>query len=329
MPNDLQLILKEKDIDAPQELQNAFSGLFNQAKEWEGKAKAIVVTSADQTDEMQKAREARLILKEIRVEAEKVRKARKESVLREGKAIDGLYNVIEFLIVPLEDHLAEQEKFAENLIKKQMEELKEKRIAEASQFADLSFVKVEDMPEEIYQDFLKRAKESYEARIKAEKDAELAKIEADRLAKIEQERIQKENEELKKKAEAQEAALAAERKKTEEARLKAEAEANKKLEAERKEREKVEAELKAKEEDEKRKKAEAEAEAKRIEDEKKKSEREAALAPDKEKLDKLAVQIVQLSLPEVKSEEAKAVLKAVVELLNKTSNYIKEKSINL
>lgn len=315
MSNELQTVLAENEIENPQQLESVFSPLFQQAKEWEEKAKKIVVTSVDQEEAMQQAREARLALKNIRVEADKKRKEMKESILREGNAIQGMYNIIKFLIVPLEEYLEEQEKFAEREEEKRRLALKASREAELLKYGvDIEYIKVEEMDDDVYQQFSSKAKAEHEAKIEAEKKAEEEQIAREKAEAEEQERTRKENEKLKKDAEEREKKLAIERKK---------------LEAERKEREKVEAELKRREEEKLQKEKEEKERLKREAEAKAKAEREAKLAPDKKKLEQLAVRIVEIELPSVKSKEAKQILIAVQELLGKTSNYIKEKTINL
>jgi len=148
----------------------------------------------------------------------------------------------------------------------------------------------------------------------------------------EQERIRKDNIRLQKEAEAKAnqrekeiAKAEAERKVLEEkarkerevsqARLKAETEAKAKLEeeliakaeAERKENERIEAEEKAQKE----------------------ADRKAKAAPDKAKLIEFAKVIDGLVLPELKSEEANHILANTKELLNKVSNFIREKTSNI
>src|SRR5688500_1953702 len=90
-----------------------FQGHFKLAAEWEKKSKAIVVTDVNQVAEMKMAREGRLYLKKVRVEVEHARKELKEQSIREGKAIDGISNVLKALIEPIEEYLEKQEKFAE------------------------------------------------------------------------------------------------------------------------------------------------------------------------------------------------------------------------
>ena len=59
-------------------LKEKFLPFFEQAEEWKRKAETLVVTDASQVHDMKMARTARLALKEIRVNADKTRKALKE-----------------------------------------------------------------------------------------------------------------------------------------------------------------------------------------------------------------------------------------------------------
>jgi len=163
----------------------------------------------------------------------------------------------------------------------------------------------------------------YSLNLKKENDA---KIEAQRL----------ENEKLKSEAEAQAKVeakrIAKEISDAKERQLKEKAAKDAHdavLRKEREAREKVEAELKAKKDAELKAIKDADAKAKSEEESRKKAEKEALLAPDKIKLENLANEIVKLTLPEVKSPEAKEILKQVQILLNKTSNYIKEKTLDV
>lgn len=75
-------------------IQEGFQAAFEQAEAWREKALAIKVTSLADKEAMQQAREMRLTLKNIRVEAEKKRKALKEYALVMGRAIDGVNNLL-------------------------------------------------------------------------------------------------------------------------------------------------------------------------------------------------------------------------------------------
>lgn len=166
MKNELTVMIKESGLDKTKAkvLLDNFSDYFQVANEWEKKAKTIIVKDASQKADMQMARVGRLFLREKRIKIEKTRKELKQQSLREGKAIDGIANVLKALIVPIEEYLEKQEKFVEIKAKEQIQ---------------LTMIEMEK---------------------KAEKDR-LAKEEAERK---EQERIRLENERLKKEAIAKE-----------------------------------------------------------------------------------------------------------------------------
>jgi len=214
MENELQVIVKESGLEETkaQVILSKFQDYFAIASEWEAKAKNIVVTSANQKPEMEMARVGRLFLKEKRTAIEKARKELKEQALREGKAIDGIANVLKALIVPVEEYLEKQEKFVE--------------IQEAAKAEAL--------------------------RIEVEKRIEEERIAKEKEVAAEQERIRVENERLKQEAVEREKKIAEERKAQEIAlnaeRAKADAE-RKELEAKAKaEREAAEAKAKAEQE---------------------------------------------------------------------------------
>ncbi len=250
MENKLQVIVKESGLDQTKAdyILGQFQNYFELASEWEKKAKTIVVTDEKQEVDMKMARTGRLFLREKRIAIEDARKKLKEQSLREGKAIDGIANVLKALIVPIEEYLEQQEKFVE---------IQEEKKREA-------------------------------IRIEVEKKMEADRLKAEQDALEEQARIKAENERLKKEAEAKEKALQAERAKVEaekqEAERKAKAEQDRlKKEAEAKlaEERKI-AEAKRKEEQEKafaeaekiRKENEAKLAQERAEREKERLERE-------------------------------------------------------
>jgi hypothetical protein len=252
----LTVIVKNSSLDEQESksILERFGDYEELAREWEIKAKQIVVSKSSDTIEMAMAKEARKKFSDLRRDVEKSRKAMKEQSLRKVQAIDAIARYLTSLITPIENYLKSQEDFVQIQVEKEAEKLR------------------------------------LEAEAKAEADR-LAKEEADRK---EQERIRKENEQLKKEAEEKQKAMEAERKKMEEERIKAnkkleeeriekdrliqlekdkaeaerkkmEAEQNEKLEEERVKRAKIEQELKAKKDEEERIKKEAEdKEAKRL-----------------------------------------------------------------
>ena len=91
-----------------------FTDAFELAAKWEVHAKALIVKSEKDTDLMEMARVGRLKLREKRIQIEKTRVAMKADSVREGKAIDGIANVLKGVIVPIEEFLGEQEHYIKN-----------------------------------------------------------------------------------------------------------------------------------------------------------------------------------------------------------------------
>lgn len=280
-------------------IQEGFQAAFEQAEAWREKALAIKVTSLADKEAMQQAREMRLALKNIRVEAEKKRKALKEDALVMGRAIDGVNNLLLAAITPLERHLEEQEKFAERLA----EQERQRRLAERTE-ALQPYIEVgqavpalDVMTDDQFAKYLDDAKLLHAAKIEAAKKAEAERIAREQAEAAERERLRIENERLRAEAAEREAKAKAEREAAarELARIKAEQEAAAKKEREA--REKLERELAAKKAEEEAK-AKAEAAA----------AKKAAAAPDKTKLRTIAASVRAIHLPTVSTPEASVIL---------------------
>lgn len=281
METQLQLIIKENNLDQTKAdyILNNFQNYFQLASEWETKAKSIIVTDEKQEAEMKMARAGRLFLREKRIAIEDARKKLKEQSLREGKAIDGIANVLKALIVPIEEYLEKQEKFVEIKKAEKLEALRiemerkeeEERIAkEKAEAEERERIKIEN--DRLKKEAEEREKKHREEQAKAEaerkkqeealrlerekaekerQEAERKRLEAEAKARAEQDRIKKEAEEKL----AKERKIAEDKRRAEQEKAFAEAEKIRKeneakILQERKERERIEAELKARKEEE-------------------------------------------------------------------------------
>lgn len=322
--NELTKIVEATGLDTSKvdKILEPFASNFQKAKKLVQESKDIVVTSEDQTKEMKEARENRLELKNLRVEVEKTRKGLKEQSLREGKAIDGIANIVKALVVPVEEHLEKQEKFAELKQAERAAATKADRTEKLMQYtSDISLYNLDDMNDEQFESLLATLKAQHEARLAAEKKAEEDRLAAIEAEKKRQAEIEAENAKLKKEAEEKEKALEKERKAEAEKQAKIQAEANAKLEEERKKREAIEAEQRAKLEEENRKKAEAE-----------EQERKALLAPDKEKLVSFAGAIEMIrsdKLPAMKTAKAQTIVTEIDKKLSEVHEFIISQSNEL
>lgn len=247
----------------------SFTQYFEEAAKWEQQTAGLVITDVSQTKEMKLAREGRLQLKEIRVNAEKTRKKLKENIVIEGRFIDSIYNLIEGVTKPLETELLEKEQFVERQEAARIEAVRSSRAEALAVYeVDTSFYDLGNMPEASYAQLLENSRIAAESRAQAQRKAEEERIAAEKAEQEERARIAEENARLKAEAEKREAEIAAERKAREE--------------AEAIERARVEAEQKARDEAVRAEQAKIEAENERLRQEADKARRELQAKADAE-----------------------------------------------
>jgi hypothetical protein len=303
MENQLVKIINDSGLEKSKAeiLLSNFQNYFEIAAEWDKKIDSLVVTKVTQVAEMKMAREARLFLKQKRLDVENTRKQLKEQSLREGQTIDSIARVLKNLIEPIEEKASQIERFAEIQEENQrLVRLQERteRLIPYTEGMDLSFYDFKNMPDADFEVLFNGFKTEYEAQKEAERKAREERIAAEKARIEEEKRIREENERLRKETEAKQKEIERQQKEAEVERRKqsvilekqkAEAEARQKAieEAARKEREKyqverkkLEAELQVKKDAEEtaRKESEAMAEKER------KAKEQAEKAPDKEKL---------------------------------------------
>ena len=262
MENQLQIIVKDSGLETSKAnyILEKFQDYFKIADEWEKKAKTIVVTDASQAVDMQMARVGRLFLRDKRVAIEKVRKELKEQALREGKAIDGIANILKALIVPIEEYLEEQEKFVEIKAKEEAEKLRieTERKAEEERIAKEKAEKEEQERIRIENGRLKKEAEERERQMKVEREkaeaekrimeekARKEREKAETEKKTIEEKAKREREEAERLARIEKEKAGAEKKAIEDRARREKEAAEKKARAEREQLEKILAEEKAK-----------------------------------------------------------------------------------
>lgn len=326
--NQLQVILKEQGVeqDNATAIVKAFGGPFAEAGEILATYQDIKVTDESQTELMQQAREKRLALKKARTTVENNRKALKEDIVKQGRAIDGIARFVREAIEPAEKYLELQERFVVIKAAERLEATRAERLEKIAQYTDNpSLYNFSTMTDDEFQALLTELKQTHEARLakeRAERE-EAERKEQERIA--EEKRIREENERLRAEAAAKEAEREKERKAEAERLAKLQAEREKelaaeraKVEAERKQREAMEAERRAEQERIAREKAEAE-----------EKERQALLAPDKEKLLSFsaALETIRLQkLPAVRTKQAQDIVNEIDGMLTKMQGYISAKA---
>ena len=307
-------------------IQSKFAEYFEQLHEWKSKAN-VTVTDASQKREMKLAKETRLAIKEIRVEADKTRKLLKEDSTRYGKAVQNAYNLIESECKPLEEYLELQEKFVEIQEQKRILELKAKRESEIQPYIEFipTGLNLGTMQDSDYDMLLNGAKLQLTAKQEADAKAEKERLEKIEAERIENERIKAENEKLRLEAIEKQKELDEQKRlaKIESDRL-AEIAKNERLEKEKLEQ--AEKERKEKEESDKKaaiEKEQAELKAKQ------EAENKKLQAGDKEKLLELASQLSLVEFPKVESAKANLILSQALERLQKTIKTIQDEAEKL
>lgn len=201
MNNEQELGIEKYQLEpeTSKTLTELYKPFLEQANQWKNDAQAIIVTDANQTILMAKAREMRLKLKNIRGEVEKTRKKLKEDIIKNGKAIDGVSNMLKGLIEPIEEHLQKQEDYIK--IKKELAEAKIKsdRTAELSPYlATCNSFPLGTMPDAEYKELLETSKTLTQKRKDDEAEAETLRQKKIKDDAADRQRIIDENEQLKK-----------------------------------------------------------------------------------------------------------------------------------
>lgn len=202
--NQLSIIVKDSGLETTKAkvILEKFHDYFDLAAEWEVKAKNIVVTDEKQIADMKMARIGRLELREKRIAIEKTRKELKEQALREGKAIDGIANILKGIIVPIEEYLDHQEKF---IVRKKAAEAEQKRIegerlVEEKRIADEKAEAERIEKERLENIQLRKEADVREKKLKAVQGAADKKLADERRVSDEKLRKQQEESERKRKA---------------------------------------------------------------------------------------------------------------------------------
>jgi len=325
---ELQVIEKSK----AEKIKATFEPMAKMLLEFE-KAFSEVTSEAEKEitkDVTIKAKRLRIDIGRVRIETGKLKDKQKEYIKLEDRAIMGVHNVLVWAVKEKEDKLKDIENFFEIQEQKRLEKLQTERVNKLMKYVeDAEERNLSGMDSDVWDAYFAAKKKEYNDQIAAEKQAEIDRIAKDRAETEKRERIRKDNIRLQKEAEAKakqrEKEIAkeeAERKVIEE-KARKEREANEAiLEAEREAKAKLEEELIAKAEAERKVNERIEAEEKA----QKEADRKAKAAPDKAKLIELAKSIDHLSFPGVKSENAQRILITTRELLNKVSNFIREKT---
>ena len=263
------------DKSKAKQIEAVFAPMVKMLKEFEAVYDEIAAMEIN-PDTCKKAKRLRLDIGRVRIDADKVRKVQKEEYLRAGNAIQGVYNILKFAVADKEEKLKDIETHYERIEADKKKRLQTEREAELLKY-DVeqtgSTLTLGDMDDVVWDNYLAGTKANHEAVVAAEKKAEEERVEAEQKEAEAREKMRLENEQLRKEAaeatrvKAEADREAEEERQAREAKIQEEREAREKLEKEITDREAVAAQ-----------KAEA--------------EKKAQLAPDKEKLNIIAADLL-------------------------------------
>jgi hypothetical protein len=209
LPPEFKLVVKQTGIEplTAQSLFDAYGPYFKEVNRLLEEAKAVDVTDATQVTMIKLARELRLKLAKQRVAADKAREQLKAESKRRGDAVQGFFNILKFMVEPVEEKLLAAEEFAERVEAKRKEDLRVKRSELLKPLGiDPQFYQLADMPEDAFQKLYTGSKSAFEAQVAAKQKAEEDRIAKEKAEAEERERVRLENDRLKKEAEEREAA---------------------------------------------------------------------------------------------------------------------------
>lgn len=287
LPAEVAQIAQNVSVEKRNEVQSVLNHVFNGVSKMREQLETVVVQDENDKTNMKLANTIRLGVRQVRLDAEKTFDAKRAEVQAQ------------MLSYKTEDQLWLKAKQTMQILTKEIEENARWKEETRQRFeAEQKELKVQHRMVQVAKFAPELQRSEFENMSDESFSLFVAGIEKQYNDRIETERKAEEEKIAKEKAEAEER----ERIRIENERLKAKAEAEQKA---RKEAEaKAAAELKAKQD----------------------AEKKAKAAPDKAKLNDFAKMLDELTLPELKSEEANKILTDAKTLLAKVSNFIREKS---
>ena len=195
IPVELNQIIVQQSSARQEEVLGVLTTIFTSANDWSDKIENITIRDEFDKMAMTMAGTARKTIKEARLNAEKLfdsKRGEVQSRMADDKLEDTLWLKSKQMMVAtlknLEEKAAEKENFAKNLEAERKRILGEERARETAEFLDGEIIEVDlaNMPESVYDIFLKGLKDKKEAdRIAAE--AEATRIELERIEREAQE----------------------------------------------------------------------------------------------------------------------------------------------
>ena len=243
------------------------------------------------------AKSVRLKLVKIRTGMAEIHKTQKAYFRAAGLFVDAWKNKETLPVAQMEEKLFEIEDYYPKIERDKLDAIEKSRTGKLQKYQiETEHYDLRKMTDAGFKQLLESSKIAYDLRIAEEKEEAKEFAAEEKRREMEAEKNKKENARLKKEADKRE----------------------KVIEKERVERKKLQDQLDEKERED--------AEEIRLQEERDTAETNAT---DRVKLERLANYITAIKMPDVESKKAKEVIIGVVNLLNKTSCYIKTKALKV
>ena len=169
------------------EIESLYVPMINLLSAMEDEFNELVVKEVTK-ELIPQAKDLRLRIAKVRIEAEKTRKEAKAEYLRAGNAIQGAYNTLAYAVESKEQKLKDIELHFEKLEAERIAKLQVERVKLLSPYLSENDNTIDNinlglMDENVWNNFLTGTKTNYEQRIEAEKQAEKERIENEMLDK--------------------------------------------------------------------------------------------------------------------------------------------------
>ncbi len=180
-------------------IEAAFAPMVTMLRGFDAEIEAI--KSKPITEETtQEAKALRLKLVKIRTTTAKIHKEQKDDALKEGRAIDGVKNILEYAVSSQEKSLFDIENHFVNIEKERKRQLFDDRVSKLIPFIpemEAKMIPLGEMNEDAFNNLVNGFAHAHEAKLKAEADQKAQQAEQERLKKEDDARIRAENDRMK------------------------------------------------------------------------------------------------------------------------------------
>lgn len=192
----LEMIVQGVSENKALEVKNSLTEFLEKANEWRSQIDSLHIESVKDTAKMKIAREARLFLRNNRLDAKRLTDAKRDEVKAkklqfdlEDKAWLKAFQLVESVCKELEEAALEKEKYAEKKEEEEKEARRQERWNELSQYTEIEPLGLGEMPDTTYSALLSGIKQQHQEAIEAERKLEEERLEKERKDKLYFERL--------------------------------------------------------------------------------------------------------------------------------------------